>query len=84
MKPRVEPITGGAFLSEAEEIEKQALPWQARGTLYLLAAALIAAGIWASFAKVDRIVVGRGKLITTTPTIVVNSDTEPTIGHGLL
>jgi HlyD family secretion protein len=71
MKRRADPATDGAFLSEAEQIEKQAMPWLARGTLYLLAAVLIAAGLWASFAKVDRIVVGRGKLITTTPTIVV-------------
>jgi HlyD family secretion protein len=71
VKPHADSVAGGAFLSEAEEIEKQAPPWQARGTLYLLAAVLISAAIWASFAKVDRIVVGRGKLITTTPTLVV-------------
>ena len=62
---------GGGFLSEAEVIEKQPLPRLARATLYVLAALLGAAALWATFAKVDRIVVGRGKLITTTPTIVV-------------
>jgi hemolysin D len=61
----------GGFLSEAELIEKQPLPRAARLTLYLLIGVLVVAGIWASFARVDRIVVGRGKLITTTPTIVV-------------
>ncbi len=61
----------GGFLSEAEAIEMQPLPMAARLTLYLLLALLMVAAVWASFAKVDRIVVGRGKLITTTPTIVV-------------
>ena len=61
----------GGFLSEAEAIEKQPLPIVARVTLYLLFALLVVAAIWASVARVDRIVVGRGKLITTTPTIVV-------------
>jgi len=61
----------GGFLSDAEAIEKEPMPWQARATLYTLGALLVVAVLWASFAKVDRIVVGRGKLITTTPTIVV-------------
>lgn len=61
----------GDFLSDAEAIEKEPMPWQARATLYVLAGLLLTAATWASFAKVDRIVVGRGKLITTTPTIVV-------------
>ena len=64
-------VDRGGFLSEAEAIEKEPMPWQARATLYVLVALLLAAATWASFAKVDRIVVGRGKLITTTPTIVV-------------
>lgn len=59
------------FLSEAEAIEMQPLPRAARLTLYVLLALLLVAALWASFARVDRIVVGRGKLITTTPTIVV-------------
>ncbi|MDT3680312.1 MAG: HlyD family type I secretion periplasmic adaptor subunit [Burkholderiaceae bacterium] len=60
-----------AFLSEAEAIENESMPWQARATLYVLGGLLVAATLWASLAKVDRIVVGRGRLITTTPTIVV-------------
>jgi len=61
----------GGFLSEAEAIEKQPFPLAARATLYVLVALLVVAAVWATFARVDRIVVGRGKLITTTPTIVV-------------
>lgn len=59
------------YLSEAEAIEKQPLPRLARATLYVLVALLAVAALWASIAKVDRIAVGRGKLITTTPMIVV-------------
>lgn len=59
------------FLSEAETIENEPMPWPARATLYVLAALLLVAVTWASLARIDRIVVGRGKLITTTPTIVV-------------
>jgi HlyD family secretion protein len=59
------------FLSDAEAIEKEPMPWQARATLYVLVGLILTAATWASFAKVDRIAVGRGKLITTTPTIVV-------------
>ncbi len=64
-------IDRGGFLSDSEAIEREPMPWQARATLYVLVALVLAAATWASFAKVDRIVVGRGKLITTTPTIVV-------------
>ena len=43
----------------------------ARATLYVLVAALVTAGIWAALAKVDRIVVAQGKLVTTASEIVV-------------
>ena len=69
-----EPTTAadrGGFLSDAEAIENEPLPWQARATLYVLAGLIVVAAAWASFANIDRIVVGRGKLITTTPTFVV-------------
>ena len=72
----------GDFLSDAEAIEKESMPWQARATLYVLVALLLAATTWASFAKVDRIVVGRGKLITTTPTIVVQP-LEPSMSRSI-
>ncbi|MFP5407446.1 MAG: hypothetical protein ACLGHY_14280, partial [Gammaproteobacteria bacterium] len=57
----------GGFLSEAEAIENEPMPWQARATLYVLAGLLVAGATWASVGKVDRMVVGRGRLITTTP-----------------
>src|SRR5205807_1654650 len=42
-----------------------------RATLYVLVAVIIVAGIWAAVAKVDRIVVAPGKLVTTASTMVV-------------
>ncbi len=72
------PAVRGGFLSDAEAIENEPMPWPARVTLYLLAGLLVVAATWAFFAKVDRIVVGRGKMITTTPTVVVQP-LEPSI-----
>jgi membrane fusion protein, hemolysin D len=59
------------FQSDARKIDERRPPWVARATLYVLVAVIIIAGIWAAVAKVDRIVVAPGKLVTTTSTIVV-------------
>src|SRR4051812_39986449 len=59
------------FQSEARTIDERRPPWIARTTLYVLVAVIIIAGIWAAVAKVDRIVVAPGKLVTTASTIVV-------------
>ena len=59
------------FQSDARKIDERRPPWVARATLYLLVAVIIIAGIWAAVAKVDRIVVAPGKLVTTASTIVV-------------
>jgi hemolysin D len=58
------------FQSDARKIDERRPPWVARATLYVLVAVIIIAGIWASIAKVDRIVVAPGKLVTTASTIV--------------
>jgi HlyD family secretion protein len=59
------------FQSDARQIDEQRPPETERAVLYVLLA-LIACGItWASIAKVDRIVVAQGKLVTTASTIVV-------------
>jgi hemolysin D len=58
------------FQSDARKIDEWRPPWVARATLYVLVAVIIIAGIWASVAKVDRIVVAPGKLVTTASTIV--------------
>ena len=59
------------FQSDARKIDERRPPWVARATLYVLVAVIIVAGIWAAVAKVDRIVVAPGKLVTTASTIVV-------------
>jgi hemolysin D len=59
------------FQSDARKIDERRPPWVAQATLYVLVAVIIIAGIWAAVAKVDRIVVAPGKLVTTASTIVV-------------
>ncbi len=52
------------FQPDAVEIEKRSLPGGARWTLYTVIALITAAIVWACWAKVDRIVVSQGRLIT--------------------
>jgi HlyD family secretion protein len=59
------------FQPDAVEIEKRSVPGGARWTLYTIIALLIAAVIWACWAKVDRIVVAQGTLITREPPVVI-------------
>src|SRR5262247_1552075 len=59
------------FQSDARKIDERRPPWIARATLYALVAVIIITGIWAAVAKIDRIVVAPGKLVTTSSTIVV-------------
>ncbi len=59
------------YQPDAVEIEERPVSGKVRWVLYLLLATLIAIIIGAIVFKVDRIVVGEGKLITTSPTIVV-------------
>jgi hemolysin D len=59
------------FQSEASQIDQQRPPPMLRATLYALIAVIVTAIAWASYAKVDRIVVAPGKLVTTAATIVV-------------
>ncbi|TIP61845.1 MAG: HlyD family type I secretion periplasmic adaptor subunit, partial [Mesorhizobium sp.] len=59
------------FQSDARKIDERRVPWVVGATLYVLVALIMVAGIWASVAKVDQIVVAPGKLVTTASTIVV-------------
>jgi hemolysin D len=59
------------FQSDARRIDERRPPWIARATLHVLVAVIVIAGIWMAIAKVDRIVVSPGKLVTTASTIVV-------------
>jgi HlyD family secretion protein len=60
-----------AFQPDAAVIEERRLPWAARSVVYIVAALLISAALWASFSRVDRVVTARGKLITIDPLMVV-------------
>lgn len=59
------------FLPDADEIERSPLPREARITVPILMAALVAFLLWATFSRVDRVVVAHGHLATVTPNIVV-------------
>lgn len=59
------------YQPDAVEIEERPVPGKIRWVLYILMLSLILVVIGTVLFKVDRIVVAQGKLITTTPTIVV-------------
>ena len=59
------------FLPDAAMIEEYPLPWEARGVIYIVAALVVSAALWATLSQVDRVVSARGKLITIDPLIVV-------------
>lgn len=61
------------YQPDAVEIEDRPVPGKIRWVLYLILGSLVAIVIGAIIFKVDRIVVAQGELITTTPTIVVQS-----------
>lgn len=59
------------FLPDAQAIEHQAPPLGTRITLYALLALVLTALLWATFAQIDKLVIGRGRLVTPLPNIVV-------------
>jgi HlyD family secretion protein len=59
------------FQPDAAMIDERRLPWAARSVIYIVAALLISAVLWATFSRVDRVVTARGKLITIDPLMVV-------------
>jgi hemolysin D len=59
------------FQSDALEVEERAPPRVARLMLYAVVALILTAIIWASVSSVDTIVTAPGKLITTSPNLVV-------------
>src|SRR5207248_144799 len=52
------------FQSDARKIDERRPPWVTRVTLYVLVAVTVVACVWAALARVDRIVVAPGKLVT--------------------
>jgi hemolysin D len=61
------------FQSDAVELEEREPPRIAYLSLYLTTALIAAAIVWACLSQVDKIVVARGKLITTQPNLVVQA-----------
>jgi hemolysin D len=59
------------YQSDARRIDERRPPLVARGTLYVLVAVIVTAVIFGAIAKIDRIVVASGKLVTTSSTIIV-------------
>ena len=61
------------YQPDAVEIEERPVAGSIRWVLYIILGSLVAIVVGAVVFKVDRIVVAEGKLITTSPTIVVQS-----------
>jgi hemolysin D len=61
------------FQSDTVEIDTAPEPLTARATLWVLAAAVVCAITWASFASIDRIVTGQGRLVPVAPNILVQA-----------
>ena len=61
------------YQPDAVEIEEKPIPGTIRWILYIILFSLVAVVVGAIIFDVDRIVVAQGKLITTSPTIVVQS-----------
>ena len=61
------------YQPDAVEIEERPVSGRVRWVLYVILGSLVATVIGAVIFKVDRIVVAQGKLITTSPTIVIQS-----------
>lgn len=69
--PKAPPPAIAEFQSDALELESRTPPRIARLTLYLISALIVCAVLWAVVSSMDEVVVARGKLITTRPTLVV-------------
>jgi hemolysin D len=59
------------YLPDADEIERSPLPPFAQVTMHILISGVVAFGLWASFAKLDQVVVAQGSLVNPLPNIVV-------------
>lgn len=67
----LKPWTIAEFQSDAIEVEQRTPPRVARITLYSILALIVAAVTWASLSRVDTIVIAQGKLIATSPNVVI-------------
>ena len=70
-KPALIDRDAVAFQSDVAAIEAAPPPWGARATLYIVLAFFTAALVWAGFAQMDRIVIAEGRLVTTSPLMMI-------------
>lgn len=59
------------FLPDAQAIERRDPRASRRVTLYALLALVVVAVLWATFSEIDKLVIGRGRLVTPLPNLVV-------------
>lgn len=65
------PAPALEFLPDAVEIEERPVPPQAYWIMYVIIGLLTIGIIWASFSEVDRVVTGRGEIITQAQRVLV-------------
>ncbi|MCP3880986.1 MAG: HlyD family type I secretion periplasmic adaptor subunit [Sulfitobacter sp.] len=59
------------FLPDAQAIEQRQPRRTRRLTLYAVLSLVLTAILWASFSEIDKLVIGRGRLVTPLPNLVV-------------
>ncbi len=59
------------FLPDADEVERRPYPKASQLTVHVLLVLMLAFLLWASFSKIDKVVVARGRLVTPLPNIIV-------------
>lgn len=69
--PRLTPAQRATFQPEAIALEQKPPRFISRMVLYAAAAFIVSAVAWAALSHVDRVVVATGRLISTTPNLVV-------------
>lgn len=68
-----EPALVTEFKPDAAQIEEGPSPFMAKAVLYGVIAFLAIAVLWALVGKIDRIVVAQGKIVTTSPVVVLQA-----------
>ena len=76
--------SANAFKPDAAAIEEAAVPLSAHAALFVVAALLAAAILWAVLGPVDRIVVAPGKIATRTPMLVMQPFTTSKVTEILV
>lgn len=75
-------VIAARFSSETAAIEAAPLPYRVRSTLHVLTGILAVSAVIMSFLSIDRVVAAPGKIVTTRPTLVVQS-LETSIIHSI-